>query len=220
MPPRRKVAVIKPATCHDNEASGQVNDLSDFGEETDIQKLLVPNGSALLASSSFKAAAAKPGQGGAVPLERTYYLLEISRGDLHGYLAASAKFGQVRFGHESRSILIFLRYARPLLLIKGSHAMRVPGVCYAGRKHWGLGRYSCHAAPGRCTVIQSAWLARRRRRSSRPESGNNRPAAPPPSTTTSGTSQHNTTTARRVRCLCRLRFRYYHHEPRAPRMLS
>ena len=219
MPPRRKVAVIKPATCHDNEASGQVNDLSDFGEETDIQKLLVPNGSALLASSSFKAAAAKPGQGGAVPLERTYYLLEISRGDLHGYLAASAKFGQVRFGHESRSILIFLRYARPLLLIKGSHAMRVPGVCYAGRKHWGLGRYSCHAAPGRCTVIQSAWLARRRR-SSRPESGNNRPAAPPPSTTTSGTSQHNTTTARRVRCLCRLRFRYYHHEPRAPRMLS
>lgn len=110
----------------------QVNDLSDFGETSELVSLLVPRKAQLLSSSTFRATtpkarrpARKPGSPAAawrlppafhhqrslsrqprapqpgnapddVVPERTYAVFEFVAGNLHGYLAAVAKFGQVR----------------------------------------------------------------------------------------------------------------------------
>jgi hypothetical protein len=74
----------------------QVNDIADFGTLEEVAALLVPPRAKLLASSSAQHVAPSPtAAADEVPLDRTYYTYEFTRGALHGCLVAASKYGKV-----------------------------------------------------------------------------------------------------------------------------
>ncbi len=87
----------------------QVNDISDFGTLEAVAALLVPPGATLLSSTSATHIAPSPtAAADDVPLDRTYFTYEFSRGALHGCLVAASKYGKASTPKRGRFGLLLL----------------------------------------------------------------------------------------------------------------